>query len=218
MTYVSHADLGGQLGHGAVVPEREDEIFHARWEADVLAMSLAMGAAGRWNIDRSRAARETLPQYAHLSYYEIWYHALVGLLVDSDLVGSDEIAAGHALHPPQPVARVLSAAQVPATLASGSPTSRPAATPAAFAVGQRVRMNLEPVGHHTRLPAYVAGRTGTIECNHGAHIFPDTNARLLGEQPQWLYTVVFDAIELWPDARAGDTVSVDAWESYMEPA
>ena len=38
---------------------------------------------------------------------------------------------------------------------------------------------------------------GTIERVHGAHVFADTHAQGLGEQPQWLYTVVFDGQELW---------------------
>ena len=76
----------------------------------------------------------------------------------------------------------------------------------------------ESVDHHTRLPGYVAGRTGTVERVHGAHVFPDTNAHGLGEQPQWLYTVVFDAADLWDDAAPGQRVSVDAWESYLSPA
>ena len=67
MSYVSHADLGGQSGHGRVVPEPEGEHFHAAWEPRVLALTLAMGATGAWNIDSSRSARETLPQYARLS-------------------------------------------------------------------------------------------------------------------------------------------------------
>ena len=55
MTYESHADLGGQPGHGAVTPEAEGERFHARWEPRALALTLAMGATGAWNIDMSRA-------------------------------------------------------------------------------------------------------------------------------------------------------------------
>ena len=42
----------------------------------VLALTLAMGASGAWNIDMSRSARETLPAYARLTYYEIWFEAL----------------------------------------------------------------------------------------------------------------------------------------------
>ena len=41
----------------------------------------------------------------------------------------------------------------------------------------------------------------------------------LGEQPQWHYGVVFDGRELWGEASApGLQVSVDAWESTLEPA
>ena len=74
--YATHADLGGQAGHGRVVPEPEDLRFHEDWERSALALVLAMGATGSWNLDTSRAARETLPDYARLSYYQIWLAAL----------------------------------------------------------------------------------------------------------------------------------------------
>ena len=65
----------------------------------------------------------------------------------------------------------------------------------------------------------MAGRVGTIERIHGVHVLPDTNAHGLGEQPEWLYGVVFpEATDLWDDAEPGQRVSVDAWESYLEPA
>jgi len=115
---------------------------------------------------------------------------------------------------------VLRAADVQPALAKGSPTERPAPAAARFAVGQEVRMHAGKVDHHTRLPAYVQGRRGTIVRVHGAHVFADTNAQGLGEQPQWLYTVEFDEAELWGgDApRQNLAVSVDAWESYLEAA
>jgi len=83
----------------------------------------------------------------------------------------------------------------------------------------RVRArNMNPLTH-TRLPRYVRGRVGTITATHGCHVFPDTNAHGLGEEPQWLYTVSFDGRELWGlDADATLAVSVDAFEPYMEPA
>ena len=77
---------------------------------------------------------------------------------------------------------------------------------------------MNPLGH-TRLPRYVRGRKGMIARVHGVHVFPDSNAGGKGEDPQWLYTVVFDGRELWgAQAQAGTTVSVDAWEPYMERA
>lgn len=223
MTHASHADLGGTRGHGPVVPEPEGELWHAAWEPRALALTLAMGASGQWNIDNSRAARESLPGYLRLGYYEIWIAALCRLLAERGLVGADELAAGRALHPPRPVARVLRAGEVAAVLARGAPTERPAPSAPRHAVGDRVRTWAGDVPHHTRLPRYVRGRTGTVVAHHGAHVFADAHASGRGEMPQHLYTVAFEGRELWPDAadraEAGAlVVSVDAWEPYLEPA
>lgn len=216
--YVSHADLGGTTGHGPIEYEPEGVVFHHDWEARALALTLAAGAPGGWNIDMSRSARETLPDYLDLTYYEIWNAALERLVVEHGLATTAEVATGHSTAPGDPGRRVLRAEAVPTVLASGGPAERDASTPARFAIGDRVRTRSGPVDHHTRLPAYASGQVGVIERVHGAHVFPDTNARGLGEQPQWLYTVVIDAIDIWPDAMAGQRVSVDAWESYLEPA
>jgi nitrile hydratase len=219
MSYITHADLGGRANAQRVVPEAEGELFHAAWEPRALALTLAMGATGSWNIDASRAARETLSDYARLSYYQIWIAALDKLLAERGLVGADERAAGQALHPPVPVARVLRAADVAPTLAKGSPTVRPIDAPARFKPGERVRTRSAHVNHHTRLPGYAHGKEGVIEAVHGAHVFADTHAQGLGEQPQWLYRVAFDGRELWgEDAAAGSSVALDAWESYLEPS
>ena len=219
MSYTTQADLGGQQGHGPIVPESEDVRFHAEWEKEALAIVLAMGATGSWNIDMSRSARETLPDYPRLSYYQIWLAALEKLMAERGQLRGDEIAAGRMLHPPAPVARVLHAGDVAPALAKGSPTLRPAAQPPRFQVGQRVRTRDHAVAHHTRLPGYVRGKVGTIERSHGAHVFADTHAQGLGEQPQPLYTVVFEGRELWGEGAApGLRVSVDAWESYLQDA
>ena len=219
MSYVTYADLGGQLGHGRVVPEAEGQPFHSEWEPVTLALALAMGATGSWNIDMSRAARETLPDYAKLSYYEIWLAGLVKLMLERGQVFEDELTAGRSLHPPASVARVLLAANVPAGLARGAPTLRPDPGSALFQVGQRVRTRAHAVPHHTRLPGYVRGKCGVVERLHGSHVFPDAHAQGLGEQPEPLYTVVFDGAEIWgADAARGLRVSVDAWQSYLEAA
>jgi nitrile hydratase len=77
--------------------------------------------------------------------------------------------------------------------------------------------NIHPSGH-TRLPRYVRGHVGTVLRVHGCHVFPDASAHGLGDDPQWLYVVVFDATELWgADAQSGSAVSVDAFEPYLEP-
>jgi nitrile hydratase len=217
MSYQSHADLGGKSGYGRVVPEPEGEHFHAAWEPKALALTLAMGATGAWSLDAARSARETLPDYPALSYYEIWVKALQKLMVERDLVRDDEIAAARMLHPPRALPRILRAEDIATALKKGSPTVRPAVAPARFAVGERVRTHTNEIPHHTRLPRYARGKAGRIERVHGAHVFADVHAQGLGEQPQWLYTVAFDGRELWgDDATPGLTVSIDAWEPYLE--
>jgi nitrile hydratase len=51
-------------------------------------------------------------------------------------------------------------------------------------------------------------------------VYPDAHAAGHGEAPEWLYCVVFTAAELWGGAAAaaGQSVAVDAWEPYLEPA
>ena len=216
--YVTHADLGGTTGHGPIEYEPEGVVFHHEWQAKVLALNLAAGAPGGWNIDMSRATRETLPNYADLTYFEIWTAGLERVLVDNGVVTAEEIEAGHSLAPGDPSRRALAADRVAGALARGGPAERPIDEPARFSVGDQVRTRAGRVDHHTRLPAYVAGHVGTIEKIHGAHVLPDTNAHGLGEQPEWLYTVVIDASDLWDDAPPDQRVSVDAWESYLSPA
>ena len=208
MNYITHADLGGRPNSEAVLPEPEGELFHASWEPRVLAVTLAMGATGSWNIDMSRAVRESLPDYAHLSYYQIWFEALQRMLDERGLLRRDAFA----------LPRVLQAGAVPAVLAKGAPTLRDTTATPRFAIGQPVRTRAQPVPRHTRLPGYAMGRVGVIERLHGMHVFADAHAQGLGEQPQWLYAVAFDASELWGDVAApGGSVSLDAWESYLEP-
>ena len=216
MSYLSHADLGGQAGHGAVQPEPEGQLWHEAFEPRALALTLAMGATGQWTIDQSRAARETLPGYAQLSYYRIWLAGLQRLMVERGLVSDAEIAAGQLLQPALAVQRVLTAASVAPALAKGSTTARPATAPARFKPGDAVRTRAGAPPHHTRLPAYAQGKPGVIDRLHGAHVFAESNAQGLGEQPQWLYTVLFSGADLWgAEAQPGLTVSVDAWESTL---
>jgi nitrile hydratase len=213
-------DMGGMMGFGPVAPEKDEPVFHAEWEKRAFALTLAMAAPGGWNLDQSRAARESLhpAQYLASSYYQIWVAALEKLMAERGLVTPDEIEAGKSLHPPKAVARILTVENVPATLAKGGPSGRPASTPQRFQAGQRVRArNIHPVGH-TRLPRYVRGHVGAVTHVHGAHVFPDSNAAGRGESPQWLYTVCFTSQELWGEAAdPTGSVSVDAWESYLEP-
>jgi nitrile hydratase len=212
-------DMGGMQGFGPVRPEPDEPVFHADWEGRALALNRAMSYARLWSIDRSRAAIEELPPEVYLTrpYYAKWQMRLERLLVELGLVGDDELEAGHALRPGQPLPRKLAAADVAQALTRGSYGRAPPA-PARFKAGDRVRTrNMHPTTH-TRLPRYARGRRGTIECVRGCHVFPDSVAIGKGENPQWLYTVRFEGRELWGDAADPKlTVSIEAWDPYLEP-
>ena len=96
---------------------------------------------------------------------------------------------------------------------------RAAQAPAKFKAGDKVRArNIHPLTH-TRLPRYVRGHVGVVERDHGVQVFPDSAATDAGENPQWLYTVVFDGTELWgADSDASVKISIDAFEPYLEKA
>jgi nitrile hydratase len=212
-------DMGGMQSFGPIRPRENDLPLHDDWERRVLAVTLAMGATGAWNIDTSRAARESLPpaQYLSSSYFEIWFEGLKTLLLNAGLVTAEEIESGELKRAAVRVQRVLRADQVQAALLRGSPADRPARAPARFAVGETVRARQINPTTHTRLPRYCRGRRGEIVAVRGAHVFPDSNALGAGESPHWLYTVRFGAAELWGEETSAASVCVDCWEPYLEP-
>jgi nitrile hydratase len=213
-------DMGGMDGFGRVEPEVNEPAFHAAWEGRVMAMSRAMGAIGAWNIDQSRFAIEQLPPQVYLmsSYYRRWFLRNAALAQARGLVDADELEEGRALRPGREMKRALTVADVERIMKRGQ-YERPAQAPARFKIGDRVRAkNIHPK-LHTRLPRYVRGHAGIIERLHGAHVYPDAVVAGQGEDPQWLYTVCFDAGELWgADADPTVKVSIDAFEPYLDHA
>jgi nitrile hydratase subunit beta len=211
-------DLGGLQGFGAVIPEPLQPMFHAPWEARAMAIVVAMGATGSWNIDRSRFCRESLPPavYYGSSYYEIWMGGLESLLIENGLVAEQELANARSYGPVRAVSRTLKLADVEATLLRGAPTQREVLGQSPkYKVGDSVLANNAHPTHHTRLPRYVRGKVGKVLSCHGFHVFPDTNAQGLGEAPQVLYTVEFDAKGLWGEHTTASSVCVDCFESYL---
>lgn len=214
-------DMGGMHGMGPIQREKNEPVFHARWEARVFALNRAVGAWGKWNIDASRHQKEQIPaaEYLRMSYYEKFLVGMTELLINSGLVSAAEVQSGKPARGSKKVTPALTADKVPVLVAKGSPASRN--TPAApkFRAGQRIRTrNINPAGH-TRLPRYARGKFGTIERDHGVFVFPDTNAHFAGENPQHVYSVRFDARELWgAQASPQDAVYVNLWDDHLEPA
>lgn len=213
-------DLGGQMGFGAVSPEKDEPIFHAEWEKRALGITLSCGAFGAWNIDESRHARENIPpaNYLAASYYEIWIRGIDMLLERHGFATRNELFSGHHQHQGAAPKRILTVDRVAEVLAKGGPCDRVVETAPRFAVGQRVRTRNFNPSTHTRLPRYARGKIGVIDAVQGGFVFADDNAHGRGENPQWVYTVVFDGVEIWGEgADPTLSVSIDAWESYLEP-
>lgn len=212
-------DMGGMDGFGKVEAEPNEPTFHEKWEGRVMAMVRAMGANGGVNIDSQRFARESLPPEVYLasSYYQKWFLAIENQLIERNMVGADEVEAGHSLHASPPLMRGPFTPQDVKRCETRGSFAREPQGPAKFKPGDKVRAkNINPVTH-TRLPRYVRGHAGVVERINGCHAFPDTNAHGKGDHPQWLYTVVFDARELWgDDADPTLKVSIDAFEPYLE--
>ena len=215
-------DLGGMDGFGKVKPEPEiKKPFGEVWEGRVLAMSRALGLAGAWNIDVGRHGIERLPPHIYLAatYYQKWFLRNEKLALEKGLVTADELAAGHASTPAKPLpGSVVTPDDISGALVRGG-FEREAQGPARFKVGDRVvAKNIHPTSH-TRLPRFVRGHAGRIERIQGCHVYPDSAVALGDEDPQWLYTVVFSGKTLWgPDCDPAVSVSIEAFEPYLEPA
>ncbi len=214
-------DMGGMHGMGPIEHEKNEPVFHQAWEGRIFAMNRAMGAWGKWNLDASRHSRELIPpaEYLRMSYYEKWLAGLTAMILKSELATSAEIESGVPAAGSPMAVPVLTPEKALALVAKGVPANRNVPVTARFQAGQRVRTrNMHPVAH-TRLPRYARGKFGTIDRDHGVFVFPDTNAHFLGEKPQHVYSVRFAARELWgAQAAEKDSVYVDLWDDYLEPA
>jgi nitrile hydratase len=212
-------DMGGQQDMGPVEYEKDEPVFHTEWEGRVYALSRAMRAWRKWNIDTDRHALERIPpvDYLRMSYYERWFHRLVEHVVQFDFVTKEELATGAAASNSTTSVPALGLATSSRWLSRGIPSSQDPSVRPLFHVDQRVRTrNIHPAGH-TRLPRYARGKSGVIVRDHGVYSFPDTNAHFQGEKRQHVYAVRFLARELWgPDASPRDTVHLDLWDDYLE--
>jgi nitrile hydratase subunit beta len=213
-------DLGGMHGFGAVIREPNEPVFHSDWEKRVFALTLTAMGRRVCNVDEFRRAIERMPPAGYLAatYYEKWLHALESLLVEKGVATREEIANGHAAAP-APAATSLDdegggveSFDSAAVQLRFDPKFKPG-----FKVGDRVvARNLNPE-HHTRLPRYARGKRGVIRYDQGVFVFPDTHAHGQGGKPQHVYTVAFEAQELWgADHTDRALVYLDCWEDYLE--
>lgn len=205
--------MGGMDGFGPIQREADEPVFHADWEKRMFALAAAIPFAVPFADDHLRREIERIPpaDYLGASYYELWYRAITRLLEERGVFS----AAGPAVAQP-----ALPAAAVSAAILAGA-TTRMAAPEAAkrFNPGDRVVTHNDHPADHTRLPRYARGKAGVVLRAHGTFSFADSNARGDGPCPQHLYAVEFAARTLWgPEASATDTIVLDLWDAYLEPA
>jgi nitrile hydratase subunit beta len=218
-------DMGGMHGFGRVDREENEPVFHAPWEGRVLGISRACSAQHLFNIDESRHGIERMApvDYLAASYYERWLDRTVRLLVEKGVITCEELdrrmaqlAGGVDPAPPHRDPKLLDR-MLRATKARTH--FRQPGPPPRFAAGDRVFTRTDAPEGHTRLPRYARGKYGVIDAVHGTFIFPDTNAHGQGEQSHALYSVRFDANDLWgASAEPCSPVHLDLWERYLEPA
>ncbi|WP_374375924.1 nitrile hydratase subunit beta [Dongia sp.] len=211
-------DMGGRDGLGAVVMDADEAPFHAAWEARMWGINEAMTGAPGWTLDWWRHVRELIPaeQYMTRPYFDQWLLVYAAMMVDDDWASVGEIARGKAeraapqVPPPQRAADVEKASRFAKDFRL-TVDRKPA-----FAIGDKVKtIRLGGIAH-TRLPGYAMERPGIVHAYRGTHIVPDENA-LGREIAEPLYTVAFQAADLWPEATGRrDRVFVDLWERYLE--
>ena len=218
-------DMGGMHGFGRVDREENEPVFHAKWEGRVLGISRACSAQHLFNIDESRHGIERMAPIDYLasSYYERWLDRTVRLLVEKGVITREDLerrmaqlAGGVDPAPPHRDPKLLDR-MLRAT--KERPHFRQPGPRPCFAAGDRVFTRTDAPEGHTRLPRYARAKHGVIAAVHGSFIFPDTNAHGQGEQPHALYSVRFDANDLWGvSAEPCAPVHLDLWERYLEPA
>ncbi len=214
-------DMGGMTCFGPIARGENEPLFHSPWERRVFAMTmLAMGQVDTLDAFRHAIERMDPAHYLSSSYYEHWLAALETLAVEKGVLTKEELATGAAKDTSVSTKTPLPPEAVLAIVQHGAPASRQTGRlMPRFKPGDRViARNLNPSGH-TRLPRYVRGKRGVIDCVHGTFVYPDTNAHGGGEQPQSVYSVRFDARELWgPTTPTRDSLYIDLWEDYLENA
>ncbi|MBC6439589.1 MAG: nitrile hydratase subunit beta [Rhodospirillales bacterium] len=218
-------DMGGMHGFGKIVREEDEQLFHAEWEKRAFGVCLQAAEGAGFVDDHLRANIERIPAHIYLrsTYYELWIRSVSAILDQRGILTNAQIEERVAALTEPGRAEGGSDITLDETddmMAAGASTKRPEVEIAArFKPGDRVLVRNDHPEHHTRSPRYCRGRYGAVIADHGVFVYPDSNAQDRGENPEHCYTVRFAAEDLWGEsAEAGDSVHVDLWDSYLEPA
>jgi nitrile hydratase beta subunit len=208
-------DMGGMQGLGEIGYRENESGFHEVWEVRLFAMVRALRTGSlRTGIERIPAS-----DYLRMSYYERWYTAFTARIIDRGFVTRAEVDSGLADPAAEKATPVLMPDMVSDYLSITPKEERDIELTPRFRIGERVSgRNMNPATH-TRMPRYTRGKTGVVERDRGIFDLPD-NVQASGEpKPQHVYMVRFTGQELWgEEAPSNDSVYIDMWEDYLEPA
>lgn len=216
-------DMGGrQELFGPLKPlDRDEPCFKHPWEGRAFAVTLlANRAATGSNLHAFRRALERVPEKEYLAdYYGRWLGSAEILLTDSGLLAPGAVEARAKKLRGEDVAEPADPEPNKPTMPSaGGGNLRQVDDPPAFAIGDRVVITADAPQGHTRVTGYTRGKTGTITALRPAQVLPDHAAHFIGEDPEHVYSVEFDAHELWGADSESFTLSIDCFESYLETA
>lgn len=216
-------DFGGMHGFGKVEREENEPYFHAEWERRIFAITMVMPFITLNSDDQYRREIERIhpAHYLNSRYYVKWLESTISVAKEYGLTTEEELTGG----PVAPIPEKLKgnppaiAGEVWDNIHAGASQARPGSSvPQGFQVGKRVRTLAHMGFGHTRLPRYARDKIGTIEGAWGTFIYADAHAAEYKTDPVHLYTVAFDARELWGnEAAKGDSVVLDLFEPYLMP-
>jgi nitrile hydratase beta subunit len=199
-------DLGGKQGYGAVRYTLDATAFHARWEMRVNSLYAFAVRSGIFNMDEYRHAIERMDprHYLAASYYERSLTSLATLCVEKGVLTREELESRAGGSFP------LAGPSAPGR--SNAPRRE------RFVPGDRVRVKLDFVPGHIRLPAYIRGKAGVVVGESPAYPFPDAHAHGIHAEDEPTYDVRFRAEDLWPNGCDPALVHVGVFQSYLEKA
>jgi nitrile hydratase len=69
------------------------------------------------------------------------------------------------------------------------------------------------------MPRYTRGKAGVVERDRGVFNLPDNEEASAEPKPQHVYLIRYAGRELWgEEVPPNDSVYIDMWEDYIEPA
>jgi nitrile hydratase len=178
--------------------------FHAAWEVRANSLYVFAVRQGIFNMDEYRHAIERMEprHYLTASYYERSLTALATLCVEKGVFSRDELE--RRAHGQVPLAGPIAPGR----------TNR--ATADHFKIGDRVRVRLDTVPGHMRMPGYIRGKTGVVVGESPPYPFPDAHAHAVEARDEPTYDVRFRSADLWPDSSDDALVHVAVFRSYLE--